>query len=270
MSDTFGSAASAVKGPGDSGRPLGASRPVPIVDVVAVPLLVLGALLTTCAFVLGFTTAPLVHGAEVDVPALIGGQMVTNKLLLSQKIFYFHMPVAVVSLVALLFTALFGVLFLVKRDRRFDLSAKVATEVALVFILMTMVTGEMWERFEWGVWWTWEPRLTSYLILMLMVVAYFVLRNAVDDPERRAVYSSVFGIIAAINAPISLLITRLVPSGVHPVVFRTDSGLPPPMLLPLLLALMGMSCIAFSLYCIRLREQRLRERLEVLKKRLED
>jgi heme exporter protein C len=270
MSDKFGSVASVVQGPGSGGRPPGTVRRVPVADVAAVPLLILGALLTTCAFVLSFTTAPLVHGAQVDVPALIGGQMVTNKLLLSQKIFYFHMPVAVVSLVALLFTAVFGILFLLKRDRRFDLSAKVATEVALVFILMTMVSGEMWERFEWGVWWTWEPRLTSYLILMLMVVAYFILRNALDDPERRAVYSSVFGIIAAVNAPISLLITRLVPSGAHPVIFRTDSGLPPPMLLPLLLSLAGMFCIAFALYRLRLREQTLRERLEALKEGLED
>jgi heme exporter protein C len=239
-------------------------------DLLGIPLLAVGALLTTVAFVLTFTTAPLVHSAAVDVPAFIGGEMVTNKLLLSQKIFYFHMPVAVVSLVMLLFTALFGILFLVRRDRRFDLRAKVATEIALVFIVMTMVTGEFWERYEWGVWWTWEPRLTSYFILTLLVIGYFILRNAIDDPERRAVYAAVFGIIAAINAPISLLITRLVPSGAHPVIFRTDSGLPPPMLLPLLLAMAGMFCIAFGLYRFRLREQSLRERLEILKEGLED
>ncbi|MDR0350770.1 MAG: cytochrome c biogenesis protein CcsA [Coriobacteriales bacterium] len=237
---------------------------------ISAALLVVGALLTTVAFVASFTTAPLVYGASVDVPAFIGERMVENKLLLSQKIFYFHMPVAVVSLAALLFTAVFGILFLVKRERRFDLSAKVATEIALVFILMTMASGELWERFEWGVWWTWEPRLTSYFILTLLVIAYFVLRNAIDDPERRAVYASVFGIIAAVNAPICLLITRLVPSGVHPVIFRTDSGLPPAMLLPLLLALFGMFCVAFGLYTLRLREQRLRERLDALTDCLED
>jgi heme exporter protein C len=239
-------------------------------DVLASVLLVVGALLTTVAFVLTFVTAPLVNGAAVDVPALIGGQMVTNKLLLSQKILYFHMPVAVVSLVTLLFTAIFGILFLMKRESRFDLYAKIATEISLVFILMTMVSGELWERYEWGVWWTWEPRLTSYFILTLLVVGYFILRNAIDDPERRATYASVFGIIAAINAPISLLITRLVPTGVHPVIFRTDSGLPPAMLVPLLLSMAGMFCIAFALARFRLREQRLREQLETLKEALED
>jgi heme exporter protein C len=243
---------------------------LPPLDVLALPVIILGALLTTTAFILSFTTAPLVYGAQVEIPALIGGEMVTNRLLLSQKIFYFHMPVAVVSLASLLFTGVFGVLFLVKRSRRFDLSAKVATEIALVFILMTMVSGELWERFEWGVWWTWEPRLTSYFILLLLVVGYFVLRNAIEDPERRAVFASVFGIIAAINAPICLLIPRLVPAGTHPVIFRTDSGLPPPMLIPLLLSMAGMFCIAFGLYRFRLREQRLRERLETLKECLED
>jgi heme exporter protein C len=239
-------------------------------DLLAGVLLAVGTLLTTVAFVLTFTTTPLSNGAAVDVPALIGGQMVTNMLLLSQKIFYFHMPVAVVSLVTLLFTGIFGVLFLVKRESRFDLYAKIATEVSLVFIVMTMVSGELWERYDWGVWWTWEPRLTSYFILTLLVVGYFILRNAIDDPERRAVYASVFGIIAAIDAPISLLITRVVPTSTHPVIFKTDSGLPPAMLLPLLLTMVGMFCIAYGLARFRLREQRLREQLETLKEALED
>jgi heme exporter protein C len=241
-----------------------------IFDRLAIPLIAVGALLTTAAFVLSFTTAPLVHGAAVSLPAFIGDEMVANKLLLSQKIFYFHMPVAVVSLGALLFTAIYGVLFLMRREGRYDLRAKIATEIALVFVLMTMVSGEMWERFEWGVWWTWEPRLTTYFILMLLVIGYFILRNAIDDAERRAVFASVFGIIAFIDVPICLLVTRLVPTSIHPVIFRTDSGLAPPMLVPLLLAMAGMLCIAFGLFRFRLREQQLRERLDILKETLED
>jgi heme exporter protein C len=246
----------------------GATR-LSIFDTLTVPLIALGALLSATAFVLSFTIAPLVNGAGVETPALIGDQMVTNKLLLSQKIFYFHMPVAVTSFAALLFTAIFGVLFLVKRDRRYDLRAKIATEIALVFILMTMVSGELWERFEWGVWWTWEPRLTTYFILMLLVIGYFILRNAIEDPERRAVYASAFGLVAFVDAPLCLMITRLVPTSVHPIIFRTDSGLGPTMLAPLLLAMAGMFCLAFGLYRFRLREQQLRERLELLKEQQE-
>jgi len=239
-------------------------------DTLAIPLIIVGAVLTTVAFVLSFTVAPLVLGAPVDVPAMIGDQMVTTKLLLSQKIFYFHMPVAITSFVALVFAAVFSTMFLVKRNARYDLNAKVAMEIALIFVLMTMVSGELWERYEWGIWWTWDPRLTTYLILMLLVIAYFILRNAIGDAERRANYAAVFGIIVFLDVPICLLITRLIPSSVHPVVFRTDSGLPPPMLIPLLLAMVGMFCIAFGLYRLRLREQRLHMSLEALKERLED
>jgi heme exporter protein C len=245
-------------------------KPQSVFDTLAPPLLVVGVLLALVAFVLTFTTAPLVNGAAVDTPALIGDTMVTNKLLLSQKIFYFHMPVAVVSMVALLFTAVYGALFLVRRKSHFDLRAKVATEIALVFVMMTMVSGELWERFEWGVWWTWEPRLTTYFILMLLVIGYFILRNAIDDTERRASFAAVFGIITFIDVPLCLLITRLVPTSVHPVIFRTDSGLAPSMLLPLLLAMVGMLCIAFALFRLRLHEQQLRERLETLKEAFED
>jgi heme exporter protein C len=236
---------------------------------VTVLLFLLGAVLTATAFVLTFTTAPLVNGAAVDGFAQIGDKIVTNKLLLSQKIFYFHMPVAVISFIALLFTAIFGLLFLVKRDRKYDTRAKIVTEIALVFVMMTMVSGELWERFEWGVWWTWEPRLTTYFILMLLVIGYFILRNAVEDPEKQAVYSSVFGIIAFIDAPICFMITRIVPSSVHPVVFRTDSGLSPAMLLPLILAMLGFLCIALGLYRLRLHEQLLKQRLEALQEKLE-
>ena len=239
-------------------------------DKAAPWLALAGGVLTTIGFLLTFLYAPLVNGAAVDGVEMIGGQMVSNMLLLSQKIFYFHMPVAITSFVALAFTAYCGIRFLMTKEKRFDTCGKIATEIALVFILCTMFSGEMWERFEWGVWWTWEPRLTTYFILMLLVIAYFILRNAIDDPERRATYASVFGIIAFVDAPICFMITRLIPSGVHPTIFRTDSGLSPDMLLPLLVSMFGMFMIAFALYRFRFRQVRLSERVEAIKEALED
>jgi heme exporter protein C len=239
-------------------------------DAITMGLLCVGVVLVVVGFVLAFTIAPLVNGAAVDTPALIGGQVVTNKLLLSQKIFYFHVPVAVTSMIAMAFTAYFGIRFLISRNSKYDLRAKLSTEITLVFVLMTMVSGELWERFEWGIWWTWEPRLTTYFIFMLLVVAYFVLRNAIDDPERRAMVSSVFGIIAFIDVPICFMITRIVPNELHPVVFRTDSGLPPNMLIPFLIAMFGMFALAVGLWRFRLRQQMLALRVEALKKQLED
>lgn len=233
-------------------------------------IMVVGLILTTLGFILAFTIAAPVNGASVDGVEYIGDRMVANQLLFSQKIFYFHMPVAIVSFVALAATAYFGVRFLMTRDAEYDLRARLSTEISLVFVMMTMVSGEMWERFEWGVWWTWEPRLTTYFILMLMVFGYFILRAAVDEPERRAVYAAVFSLVMFVDVPISFAITRLVPSGVHPTIFRTDSGLSLDMLIPLLCAMVGMYCVAYGVYRLRLRTEHIAERVEVMKELMDD
>lgn len=237
------------------------------IDRYVPALLVAGALISALGFVLAFTVAPLVHGAAVT-PELIAGQLVANQLLFSQKIFYFHVPVAMSSFIALIFTAFYGVRYLMTRDEGYDVRAKTATEVAVVFMIATMVTGVPWTRFEWGVWWSWEPRLTTYLILILMAIAYFILRTAFSDSEKRCSYASVFGIIMFIDAPICFMITRLIPSSTHPVVFRTDSGLPPDMLVPFLICMLGIVLIAFALYRVRLRQSLLSLRIERLKEEL--
>ena len=239
-------------------------------DRIAPIVGIIGALLSTVGFVLAFTLAGPVNGASVDGVEMIGGQMVSNQLLFSQKIFYFHMPCAVTSMVCLGFTAFFAIRFLMTRDARYDMRAKLTTEGALVFIIMTMISGDLWTRFEWGVWWTWEPRLTTYLILMLMVIGYFILRTAVDEPERRATYSSVFALIMFIDVPISFMITRLIPSSVHPVIFRTDSGLSPDMLIPMLCAMFGLYCISFALYRLRLRTESMAMRVDAIKRSIDE
>lgn len=233
-------------------------------------LLAAGVLLTVVDVVWTFTLAPLVQGAQLSEPVIIAGTQVTTKLLLSQKIFYLHVPVAVASFAAMAFAAFFAVRFLMTRGRAFDVRSKTAMEITLVFIVATMISGDLWTYFEWGVWWTWEPRLTTYFILMLLVIGYFILRNAFDDPERRARFSAVFGVVAFIDAPISFLITRLVPTSIHPVVFRTDSGLPPMMLIPFLFGLFGMLMVAFALYRIAVRINMDALEVEELKQQLEE
>ncbi len=241
-----------------------------LADRLVPALLAIGAVLTAIDVVWTFTVAPLVQGARLSEPAIIAGQVVTTKLLLSQKIFYLHVPVAVASFAAMAVAAFFAARFLVTKDRAHDRASRTAMQVTLVFIIATMISGDVWTRFEWGVWWVWEPRLTTYFILMLLVIGYFILRNALDDPERSARFGSVFCIIAFIDAPISFFITRLVPSSVHPVVFRTDSGLPPAMLIPFLLGLFGMCMIAFALYRYALRVNTAADEVEELKERLEE
>ena len=238
-------------------------------DKIAPWIALAGAIITTIGFLLAFLYAAPVAGASIDGAVLIGSQTVTTKLLISQKIFYFHMPIAIVSFVALAFACYYSIRFLMTKNARFDTCARVCMEVALVFVICTMITGEMWERFEWGTWWTWEPRLTTYLILMLIVIAYFVLRAAVEDPERRGVYASVVSIIALIDVPICYMVTRLIPSSLHPVVLR-EGGMTMDMGITVAVVMVGMMMVGFGIYRLRFRSVRLQERVEAVKEQLED
>lgn len=232
-------------------------------------LLGLGTLLTTIDFLWAFLISPLVLGAGVGATEVIGGVPISNKLLFSQKIFYFHVPVALASFLIFFFTAFYGVRFLMTKKKEYDVKSRIATEVTLVFVVLTMITGDIWTRFEWGRWWVWEPRLTTYFIMMLLVIAYFVLRNSIEDEERRATYAAVFGIIAFLDAPLSFFITRMIPSSVHPVVLRSGGGLLPSQLIPFLLGLFGMLMIGWAFYQMRLREEELEQRVEIIKAALE-
>ena len=238
-------------------------------DKLALPALGMGALLSTVGFLLAFFYAAPVNGAALNAPEMVGDVMVTHQQLLSQKIFYWHMPVAIVSFVLLAFGAYYAVRFLQTRNQRFDTCSRVAMELSLLFVIFTMITGDLWTRFEWGVWWTWDPRLTTYLILMLIVIAYFVLRNAVDEPERRGVYAAVVSIIALVDVPICFMITRLIPSSVHPVVVR-EGGMSGDMGMTVAVVMVGMLLVGFGLYRLRFRQLRLAERVEALKDQLDE
>jgi len=183
-----------------------------------------------------------------------------------QKIFYFHVPVAEISFVVFAFAAFYAVRFLMTRNREFDTKNRVSMEVTLVFVGLTMATGILWTKAAWGVWWDWEPRLTTYFILTLLVIAYFVLRNSVEDEERRAVYGAVFTILAFIDVPISFFITRLIPSN-HPVI--ESGGLEGPMLASFILGQIGMIALGYAIYQLRMGEVQLQERIEQAKTLLE-
>lgn len=196
----------------------------------------------------------IVHGSEYGRPDW------------GQKIFYFHVPVAEISFVVFAFAAFYGLRFIMTRKREYDTKARVSMEVTLTFVMLTMATGILWTRAAWGVWWEWEPRLTTYFIMTLLVVAYFVLRNAVEDEERRALYAAAFSILAFIDAPISFFITRLIPSN-HPVIER--GGLEPPMLITFIVAQIGMLLLGYAIYQLRMGEVLLQDRIEQAKTQLE-
>jgi heme exporter protein C len=125
-----------------------------------------------------------------------------------QKIMYVHVPAAWNAFLA--FVVVFGgsILYLWKREERWDLLAAAAAEVAAVLTALTIALGSIWGRPTWGVWWTWDPRLTSTAILLVIIVGYLALRSFVDEPERRARWSAAVGILGALNVPIVYMSVR--------------------------------------------------------------
>ena len=125
-----------------------------------------------------------------------------------QKIMYVHVPAAWMTMLAPLAVLLFGLRYLWKRREEDDLLAAAAAEVAATFAGLTLLLGMLWARPTWGVWWTWDARLTSTLVLFLILAGYLSLRALIDDREQRAQWSAAVGVLGAINVPIVYMSVR--------------------------------------------------------------
>lgn len=119
----------------------------------------------------------------------------------AQKILYLHAPAAWASLMSFALAGVASAGYLFLRDRRLDTFAESSAEVGLAFGAVMLTTGPMWARPVWGTWWQWEPRLTLTLLLVLLFVGYRALRIAIDDPDERARYSAVIGLMALVLVP---------------------------------------------------------------------
>jgi heme exporter protein C len=145
-----------------------------------------------------------------------------------QRIFYFHVPAGMTGLTAFAVNFVACVMFLIKKDRWWDNLALSAAEIGVMFVSIVLVTGPIWAKPVWFVWWTWSPRLTSSLILWMLYVAYLLVRNYVPDPDRRAMMSAVFGIVAFVDAPIVWFSIRWW-RDIHPSPMLETGGLSPAM-----------------------------------------
>lgn len=145
-----------------------------------------------------------------------------------QRIFYFHVPAGMTGLTAFAVNFVASVMFLIKKDRWWDNLALAAAEIGVMLISIVLVTGPIWAKPVWFVWWTWSPRLTSSLILCLLYVAYLLVRSYVPDPDRRAMMSAVFGIVAFVDAPIVWFSIRWW-RDIHPSPMLETGGLSPAM-----------------------------------------
>jgi heme exporter protein C len=119
-----------------------------------------------------------------------------------QRVFYFHVPLAVLSFLAFFLVFIASLVYLARRNPAWDHVAHAAGEVGVVLVTLALLTGVIWARPVWGVWWTWEPRLTTTLILWLIYVACLMVRAYAPNPARGAVYAAVVGIVGFVDVPI--------------------------------------------------------------------
>jgi heme exporter protein C len=166
-----------------------------------------------------------------------------------QKIFYLHVPLAIVALCGFVIGGIMAIAHLRTRDARWDMRSYVTIHMSLIFGVAVLLTGSIWARASWGHWWVWdEPTLVSFLIIFLLYATYQPLRFAIEDPERQARYASVFAICAGAFVPLNFIAVRLSASYVHPRVLGSTSNLPPSMALTFLVSLTAMGLL-FATLC---------------------
>jgi heme exporter protein C len=184
----------------------------------------------------------------------------------SQKIFYYHAPIAETALVAFGVAFVAAIAYLRTQNLKWDRLGLVCVRLGLVFSLIVMITGMIWGKAAWGVWWAWEPRLTTFLLVCFLYVAYLVLRSVVEEEQRRATYAAVFAIIAFIDVPMTFFATRFLPEGLHPVVITTGgAGMEGSMLVSFLVSMLGMTLLLVALIRRDLTVEDLKDRVADLK-----
>jgi heme exporter protein C len=206
------------------------------------------------------------YGALVAAPSAVG---LTPDETAAQRIIYFHVPIAWLSMLAFGVTAIASIVYLITTKRLWDSLAVSSAELGIVFTLAAMASGSLWAKPAWNTWWTWDPRLTTYTIMFLLYVAYFMLRSAMDDPARRARFAAVYGIFAFLSVPITFMSIRWWRT-IHPVLIDPKSGfgLSKNMMPVFFLSLIAFTLFYFVLLIYRVRLERSRERVDALKEQL--
>ncbi len=187
-----------------------------------------------------------------------------------QKIFYIHVPLAIVSLCGFVLGGLLAVGHLRTGDRRWDMRSYVAIHMSLIFSVGALITGSIWAKASWGHWWVWnEPTLVSFLIVVLMFATYQPLRFSIEDPERQARYASVFAIVAGAFVPMNFIAVRLAQQFVHPRVLTLGGGhLPASMGLTFLISLVGVGLLFATLWKYEMAAKNARMQVRALRRTL--
>jgi heme exporter protein C len=187
-----------------------------------------------------------------------------------QKIFYLHVPLAIVALGGFVTGGIYAVRYLMTGDRAHDLRSYVAIHLSLILGIGVLATGSIWAKASWGAWWVWdEPTLVSFLIVFLLFACYQPLRFSIDDPERQARYAAVFAIIGGAFVPLNFLAVRLASALVHPRVLSTTGGeMPGSMRFTFLISFLAMVCLFVTLWKYELASKHASMQLRKLRRSL--
>ncbi|MEJ5200275.1 MAG: cytochrome c biogenesis protein CcsA [Anaerolineae bacterium] len=220
-----------------------------------IPLTLVSAALMLAAAFGALAVAPNAAGLTPDETA-------------AQRIIYFHVPSAWLSMLAFGVTTIASIAYLVRSQRFWDGVAVSSAEIGLAFTLAATASGSFWAKPAWNTWWTWDPRLTTYTIMFLLYVAYFMLRSAMEDPARRARFAAVYGIFAFLSVPITFMSIRWWRT-IHPVLMDSkDFGLSRGMLPVFFFSLIAFTVFYVVLLIYRVRLERTREQVDALKEQI--
>jgi heme exporter protein C len=188
-----------------------------------------------------------------------------------QKVFYFHVATAWVGMLGFMVAMVVGIIYLRTQDMKWDIAGLAAIEISLVFFFVTIILGAIWARPAWNTWWTWDPRLTTATIVELIYAAYLMLRQGIEDPDRRARFGAVYAILGSISIPLTFISIRLLRT-IHPVVIgdsdpSAEGGfdMTPRMLQTFFFSLFTFSIIFIDLYWHRFRQGKLSVAVEHLR-----
>jgi heme exporter protein C len=189
----------------------------------------------------------------------------------SQRIFYFHVPIAITTYVLFAWGAVNAARYLWKRDISLDLKSYVPMHLGVIFGSLTLVTGSIWAKISWGHWWVWsDTQLTTFLIIFLFYCAYFMLRFSVDAGEKRATYSAVYALLGVGLIPLSVMGVRVANDLIHPITFDSrGANMDTSMFLTFLMATAAMISLAVTMYLVELRGKRIDERLRQIRRLVE-
>jgi heme exporter protein C len=189
---------------------------------------------------------------------------------ISQRIFYFHVPVALTAYACFGFGAWKALLLLWKRDERRDLESYVAIHLGTIFGALTLATGSIWAKASWGKWWVWDSnQLVLFLVLFLFYSAYFMLRFSIEEGPRRANASAVYALFGVALIPVSFLAIRLAEDFIHPTTFTRDGPqMEGSMFFAFCVAWLAFTSLAYTLYRVELSGKRLDANLRELREAL--